>query len=99
MLGVRVHNFDDLDHFNNIDDVTALCSAAWLYYSSVLHQLAGVGTITKIANWKGSSNNNILYKPVGPFVDKFERDTLEPWDKVFNLIANDIINYYENNRN
>ena len=26
-LGVTVHNFDDLDHWNNIDDVAALCTA------------------------------------------------------------------------
>tara|TARA_Y100000022_G_scaffold194870_1_gene199813 strand:- start:77 stop:1588 length:1512 start_codon:yes stop_codon:yes gene_type:complete len=101
-LGVKIHNFADLDHFNNIDDVTALCAALDMVVStqSVVASIsAGVGTITKIANWKASSNNNILYKPVGPFVDKFERDTLEPWDKVFNLIANDIINYYRNTIN
>ena len=26
-LGVTVHNFDDLDQWNNIDDVAALCTA------------------------------------------------------------------------
>ena len=26
-LGITIHNFDDLDHFNNIDDVAALCLA------------------------------------------------------------------------
>ena len=26
-LGVTVHNFDDLDQFNNVDDVVALCAA------------------------------------------------------------------------
>ena len=26
-LGIIVHNFDDLDHYDNIDDVAALCSA------------------------------------------------------------------------
>ena len=24
---ILIHNFNDLDHFNNIDDVAALCSA------------------------------------------------------------------------
>ena len=47
----------------------------------------GVGTVTKLANWRQSSWNNILHNPVGPSVDIFERDTLEPWDNVFKLIA------------
>ena len=35
----------------------------------------------------GSSWNNILHNPVGPSIDIFERDTLEPWDNVFKLIT------------
>ena len=26
-IGIKIHNFDELDHFNNIDDVAALSSA------------------------------------------------------------------------
>ena len=52
---------------------------------------AGVGTSTKLASWKPSTWNNILHKPVGPLVDKFERNTWEPWENVFNLIAEDIL--------
>ena len=26
-FGVTVYNFDDLDHYNNLDDVAALCAA------------------------------------------------------------------------
>ena len=52
---------------------------------------AGVGTPTKLANWKQSSWNNILLNPPGPLVDIFERNTWEPWDKVFNLIKDDIL--------
>ena len=26
-FGVKVHNFDELDHYNNLDDVAALCQA------------------------------------------------------------------------
>ena len=26
-LGVKVYNFDDLDHYNDIDDVSAICAA------------------------------------------------------------------------
>ena len=47
----------------------------------------GVGTATKLANWRQSSWNNILHNPVGPSIDIYERDTLEPWDNVFKLIA------------
>ena len=51
---------------------------------------AGVGTSTKLVSWRPSTWNNILHKPVGPLVDKFERDTFEPWKNIFNIIAKDI---------
>ena len=51
---------------------------------------SGVGTPTKIANWRQSLWNNILFNPVSSSVDMFERNTGETWDNVFNLIAEDI---------
>jgi tetratricopeptide (TPR) repeat protein len=92
-LGVTVHNFDDLDHFNNIDDVAALCTALDMVVSTkttVPLISAAVGTSTKLANWKQSPWNNVLLNPVGSLVDIFERDTWEPWDNVFNSIAEDL---------
>ena len=92
-LGVTIHNFDDLDHFNNIDDVAALCAALDMVVSTkttVPLISAGVGKSTKLANWRQSPWNNILLNPPGPSVDLFERDTWEPWNNVFNLIAKDI---------
>ena len=88
-LGVTVHNFDDLDQFNNVDDTTALCAALDMLVSN--HGTAplisgGVGTLTKLANWKQSSWNTILQNPVGPSIDIYTRNTREPWDNVFNLI-------------
>ena len=99
-LGVTVHNFDDLDHFNNIDDVAALCTALDMVVSTkttVPLISAAVGTSTKLANWKQSPWNNILLNPVGPSVDIFERNTWEPWDNVFCLIAEDINTYHKTN--
>ena len=93
-LGVTVHNFDDLDQWNNIDDVAALCTAIDIVicnHGTVPLISGGVGTATKLANWRQSSWNNILHNPVGPSIDIFERDTLEPWDKVFSSIAEDIL--------
>ena len=93
-IGIKIHNFDELDHFNNIDDVAALCSALDMVVSTkttVPLISAAVGTSTKLANWKQSSWNNILMNPIGPFVDIFERDTQEPWENVFKLIAEDIL--------
>ena len=98
-LGITIHNFDDLDHFNNIDDVAALCAALDMVVSTkttVPLISAGVGSLTKIANWKQSPWNNILFNPRGPYIDIFERDTCDPWDRVFNLIADDILKLYEN---
>ena len=93
-LGVTVHNFEDLDQFNNIDDVAALCSALDMVttnHGTAPLISAGVGTSTKLANWKQSPWNTIINNPRGPSVDIFERNTSEPWDNVFNLIQNEIL--------
>ena len=92
-FGVKVHNFEDLDHYNNLDDVAALCKALDVVISTkitVTSISAGVGTLTKLANWRQSNWNNALLNPVGPFVDIFERDSWDTWDKIFNSIAEDI---------
>ena len=98
-LGVIVHNFDDLDHYNNLDEVAAL-SAALDVVVSVQNTVpiikAGVGTCTKLAGWRQSSFNSILFSPLGPSVDKFLRNTWEPWGNVFELIAKDINLLMEN---
>ena len=93
-FGVTVHNFDDLNHFDDLDDVAALCAALDIVVSTKITVpliSAGVGTATKLANWRQSSWNNILLNPVGPSIDIFERNTWEPWHKVFTAIADDII--------
>ena len=92
-LGVTVHNFDDLDQYNNVDDVTALCAALDVLVST--HGTAplisgGVGTTTRLANWKQSPWNTILNNPVGPLVDIYNRNIWETWDNVFRLIKEDI---------
>jgi tetratricopeptide (TPR) repeat protein len=98
-LGVIIHNFDDLDHYDNIDDVAALCSALDVIVSTkttVPIISAGVGTSTKLANWKQSPWNNILLNPKGPSINIYERNTLENWDKTFNLISQDILKFKKN---
>ena len=92
-LGVTIHNFDDLDHFNNIDDVASLYTALDMVVSTkstVPLISAGVGTLTKLANWKQSAWNNILLNPRGPLVQIYERNTWETWDNIFNSIVEDI---------
>ena len=92
-LGVTVHNFDDLDHYNDLDDVVALCAALDMVIATkitVVYMSAGVGTSTKLANWKQSPWNNFLSNPQSGSVDVFERNTWEPWDNIFNLIRKDI---------
>ena len=56
----------------------------------------GVGTLTKLANWKQSGWNTILYNPVGPSIDILERYTWEPWDNVLRLIEKDIFKQINN---
>ena len=98
-VGVKVHNFDDLDQFENLEDVAALCAALDIVVSThnVLIMIAPrVGTLTKFASWRQSPWNNILLSPTGPCIDKFDRNTWEPWDQVFRSIAKDIIdNHFE----
>ena len=65
-FGVTVHNFEDLDHWNNIDDVAALCTAIDMVICNhgTVPLISGVvGTATKLANWRQSSWNNILHNP------------------------------------
>ena len=91
--GLTVNNFDDLDHYDNIDDLAALCAALDMIVSTKTNVSlisAGVGTPTKIANWRQSPWNNILHNPFVPSVDIFEKDKAEPWNDVFNLIVKDI---------
>ena len=92
-LGVTVHNFDDLDHYEDLLDVAALYAALDVVVSvqsAVPAISAGIGTCTKLALWRQSSWNNILNSSRGPLVDKFEKNTWEPWSSVFSLIAEDI---------
>jgi len=92
-FGIRVNHFDDLDQFNDIDDVAALTAALDFVVSTKLIApmiSAGVGTITKLANWRHSSWSNILHNPVGPSIDIFEKNSWESWDAVFHAIASDI---------
>ena len=101
-LGVTVHNFDDLDHYDDLDDVAALCAALDIVITTkitVVYISAGVGTSTKLANWKQSSWNNLLWNPRSRSVNIFERNTLEPWDNVFNSITKDIFKLKNNTFN
>jgi len=98
-LGVTVHNFHDLDHYNNIDDVAALCAALDMVVSirnTVPLISVGVGTSTKLPSWRQSTWNNVLHNPVGLSAHLFERNTWEPWDDVFRLIAEDIFQLTKN---
>ena len=82
-----------MDHFNDIDDVAALCSALDFVVSSrtaVAFIAAGVGRSTKFAHWRQSSWNNILFNPIGPSIEMFDRNTWDPWDVIFSRIAEGI---------
>ena len=92
-FGVTVHNFKDIDQYDDIDEVAALCSALDVVVSTKATPpmiSAGVGTLTKIANWRQSNFNNILNNPQSKALEMIHRNTSEPWDNVFNLIADEI---------
>lgn len=93
IYGIKVHNFAELDHFNDLCDVAALCSALDIVVSiknTVSLIAAGVGTQTILLNWKQSDWNNVLHNPAGPKVKIFERNSSESWEKVMQLAANQI---------
>ena len=92
-FGVTVHHFDDLDQWNNIDDVAALCAALDIIVTTkitVNYISAGVGTPTKLAIWKQSGWNTIINNPRGNSVNIFERNTWDTWENVFKSISKDI---------
>lgn len=91
--GVTIHNFQDLDQYNDLDDVAALASALDLTISvstAVAAITAGVGTPTWVLSWRQSPWNNILLAPRGPHVRFFQRNTKENWEAVFTAIKNQI---------
>ena len=91
---VDVHNFDDLDHYDDFADVAALCAALdfCVSVSTAVSTVAGaVGTSTKMLHWRRSSWNNALFTPPGPNVAIYEKDTWETWSDCFTKIANEII--------
>ncbi len=92
-LGVTIHNLEDIDQYSDIDEVAALCGALDMVVSTKATPpmiSAGVGTPTKIANWRQSNYNTILTNPQSTSLDMIHRDTWETWDKVFKSIADDI---------
>lgn len=92
-LGVRIHNFEDIDLFDDLDEVAALCKALDTVVATtcaVPLLSAAVGTQTKFASWKQSSWNNVVYNPAGPALETYYKNTEETWQKVFNSISNDM---------
>ena len=93
-LGVTIHNLDNIDQYGDIDEVAALCGALDVVVSTKATPpmiSAGVGTVTKIANWRQSTYNTILTNPRSTSLEMIHRDTWEPWDKVFKSIADYIL--------
>ena len=91
---MTIHNFEDLDQYGDIDEVAALCCALDMVVSTKATPpmiSAGVGTPTKIANWRQSNYNTILTNPQSTSLEMIHRDTWETWDKVFKSIADDIL--------
>jgi hypothetical protein len=99
-FGVTIHHFDDLDQYNDIDDVAALCAALDMVVSTKVTPpmiSAGVGTATMVANWRQSNFNNILNNPLSKSFEMIHRDTSEPWDEVFKLIEEHILRFKNEN--
>ena len=90
-FGVNVHNFDDLDQFNDLDNVAALSAALDHVVAggtAVPMITAGVGTRTK---WFGPNYvDNIYGRPAGPMTNFIGKYPSQKWSDVFELIATEI---------
>ena len=90
---VDIHNFDDIDHYDDFAEVAALCAALDVCVSvstAVSTVAAAVGTPTKMLHWRRSSWNNVLFSPPGPNVKIYEKDTWEPWKNCLNSVVMDL---------
>jgi tetratricopeptide (TPR) repeat protein len=88
--GITVHNFNEIDLFDDLDDVAALSAALDLSITvstAAAAITAGVGTPTWVITWEQSPWNNFLLAPRGPDVTHFKRNTGESWDAVFAAIT------------
>lgn len=88
-FGIKVHNFKDIDQFNDLADVAALTAALDVTVSVATTTAciaAAVGVKTLIPTWKQSSWNNILFASRGPRVEEFYRNTWEPWEPTLEKI-------------
>ena len=89
-FGVTIHDFEDLNLYDDLDEVAALAGALDIVVSvstAVAAITAGIGTPTWLISWRQSSWNNFLLGPRGPSVMRFERNTGESWDPAFKSIA------------
>ena len=89
-LDVEIVNFEDLDLFDDLDEVAALSAALDIAISvstTVSAISAGVGTETWLLSWKESPRNNILFAPRGPKVINFERSVTDTWEPAFMEIS------------
>jgi len=89
-FGARVHTFEGLDLYDDLDNVAALSKALDLIITvdninAVIS--AGVGTPTWVLTWRQSNYNNFFCGPRVLSVTRFERNTCEPWDVAFEKIA------------
>lgn len=91
--GVHVHEFQDLDLFDDLDGVAALTSAldgVASVSTCVSGISAAVGTPTWIIAWRQSPWHNFLLKSRGPQIKFFERDTGETWHDVLMAVRQEI---------
>lgn len=89
-FGVVVHVFEDLDLYDDLDEVAALAAALDVVISvdtAVAAIVAGVGTPLWRLTWRQSEAAAPIFRLRGPSVSEFHRNTGETWDNAFNDIA------------
>jgi len=95
-LGVPIHNLEDIDLFDDIENIAALAKSLDMVLSvatGIAPIAAAVGTTVWQLTWRQSPWSNFLLSPRGPDVTYFYRDTLEPWDNAITAIAEQLADF------
>jgi tetratricopeptide (TPR) repeat protein len=96
-FGVEIHNFKDLDQYDNIDDTSALLAALDMVISHCHAPYlisSAVGTPTKLTtNKQNTSVNNFLSAPISSKVVMYLKDMNDTWENVFSQIAKDLLQF------
>lgn len=94
--GVQIHDFKDLDLYEDIEGITALTASLDLVISvatAVSTIAVGVGTPNWELTWRQSTWSNMIHCPSGPGTSRFYRNTNETWQNAIFDAAEQLLEF------